>query len=195
MGKIFYLFGKSASGKDSIYERLLRIEDLGLHRVVLYTTRPIRTNEHEGVEYHFIDEEQLKCLHEEGRVIEERAYQTVHGVWKYLTVKDREFDPEQGDFLMVGTLESFVSIRDFFGESVVVPLYVFVEDGLRLQRALERERRQENPKFAEMCRRFLADEEDFAPDKLEAEGIRDGFENLDLEDTTRRIAERIRECR
>ena len=39
----------------------------------------------------------------------------------------------------------------------MVPLYVEVDDGLRLSRALERERKQTEPKYAEMCRRFLAD--------------------------------------
>lgn len=51
MGKIFYVMGKSASGKDTIYKELReRIPEL--KTVVLYTTRPIRDGETEGVEYH-----------------------------------------------------------------------------------------------------------------------------------------------
>ena len=45
MGKIFYLMGKSASGKDHIYEYLKQQEALELHPMVLYTTRPIREGE------------------------------------------------------------------------------------------------------------------------------------------------------
>ena len=47
MGKIFYVMGKSASGKDTIYKELReRIPEL--KTVVLYTTRPIRDGETEG---------------------------------------------------------------------------------------------------------------------------------------------------
>ena len=42
MGKIYYLMGKSASGKDHIYENLIQETALDLKPFVLYTTRPIR---------------------------------------------------------------------------------------------------------------------------------------------------------
>lgn len=42
MGKIFYIMGKSASGKDKIYSRLLANEQINLKKLILYTTRPIR---------------------------------------------------------------------------------------------------------------------------------------------------------
>ena len=56
MGKIFYIMGKSSSGKDTIYRKLQESENLKLGRLVLYTTRPIRDGEKEGQEYHFVDE-------------------------------------------------------------------------------------------------------------------------------------------
>ena len=56
MGKIFYLMGKSASGKDHIYEYLKQQEELELYPMVLYTTRPIREGECNGREYFFTDE-------------------------------------------------------------------------------------------------------------------------------------------
>ena len=62
MGKIFCLMGKSSTGKDTIYKRLLEDQELGLQRIVPYTTRPIREGEQEGVEYHFVSEETLQCL-------------------------------------------------------------------------------------------------------------------------------------
>ena len=41
MGKIFYIMGKSASGKDTIYKEL--IEKMPkFHSIVPYTTRPLR---------------------------------------------------------------------------------------------------------------------------------------------------------
>ena len=56
MGKIFYLMGKSSSGKDTIYKRLMADTSLGLKNIVLYTTRPIRQGERDGMEYYFVDE-------------------------------------------------------------------------------------------------------------------------------------------
>ena len=60
MGKIFYIMGKSSSGKDSIYRMLEEDQELGLKRLVIYTTRPIRDGEKNGREYFFTDENKLK---------------------------------------------------------------------------------------------------------------------------------------
>ena len=75
MGKIYYIMGKSASGKDSIFKELKK-KIPGLKDIVLYTTRPIRENETEGVEYHFVIEEFLRGMQEKQRVIELRSYDT-----------------------------------------------------------------------------------------------------------------------
>ena len=179
MGKIFYIMGKSASGKDTIYKKIL--EDMPeLKTVVIYTTRPIRYGEKEGVEYYFTDERKLKEFQKAGKVIESRTYQTVYGPWIYCTVDDGQFELDRYDYLMIGTLESYGNIRRYFGGETVVPVYVFVDDGIRLSRALEREKAQTSPKYAEMCRRFLADEEDFKEENLEKYGIDQKFENNDL---------------
>ena len=179
MGHIFYVMGKSASGKDTIYKQLLEQEPM-LKTVIPYTTRPIRNGEREGVEYHFITEKELDRLETEGRLIEKRTYQTVFGPWSYCTVNDGQLALEQENYLMIGTLESYRCTRLYFGEGVLVPLYIEVENGLRLERALSRERQQEKPRFAELCRRFLADEEDFSEEKLREAGIEKRYENDSL---------------
>ena len=181
MGKIFCLMGKSSTGKDTIYKRLMEDKSLSLKRLVPYTTRPIRVGEREGVEYHFVNEEGLSALQAAGRVVELRAYHTVHGVWKYFTVCEEGMDLEKDSYAVIGTLESWHAMCEYFGREKMVPVYIEVEDGLRLERALKRERSQANPKYTEMCRRFLADTEDFSEEKLEAEGIIERFQNLDME--------------
>ena len=181
MGKIFYILGKSSTGKDTIYKRILNDESLGLESVVLYTTRPIRDGEIPDVTYHFVDEDTFTKLKEEGRVIEDREYHTMHGLWRYFTVNDKTLDLKHKDYLIIGVLSSYLSIRDYFGADAVVPVYIEVDDGVRLQRALDREKKPENRKYTEMCRRFLADTEDFAEEKLQAAGIKRKFVNDDLE--------------
>lgn len=180
MGKIYYIMGKSSSGKDSIFKEIKkRMPEL--NQIVMYTTRPIREGEHDGVEYYFTDESGLEKLEKEGRVIELRAYNTKCGIWKYFTVNDGQIDLQEKNYLVIGTLESYAEMCRYFGKEKIVGVYIEVEDGLRLERALKREQQQENPKYAEMCRRFLADQEDFSEEKLEQSGIEKRFMNLEFE--------------
>lgn len=167
MGKLFYIMGKSASGKDTLYRILAGDRSLGLRLVIPYTTRPIRQGEREGETYHFVDKARLDEMRVQGRVIESRCYHTVHGDWYYFTADDGQIDLSSGDYLMIGTLESYEKTREYLGKDQVVPIYIEVEDGERLQRALNRERIQQEPKYQEMCRRFLADAEDFSEGQLE----------------------------
>lgn len=191
MSKIFYLMGKSASGKDTIFKRI-KEEMPELKTIVIYTTRPIREGEREGVEYHFVDEAGLRELEEQGKVIELRSYDTVHGIWKYFTVDDGQFDGDE-NYIAIGTLESYEKLRDYMGADVLVPIYIEVEDGLRLSRALERERQQKEPKYEELCRRFLADAEDFSTDNLRRVGITGRFSNIDMDKCVEEIVLGIRE--
>ena len=192
MGKIFYLMGKSASGKDSLFRRLKEDGTGGLKEVVLYTTRPIRDGETEGVEYHFTDEAGLAERQTAGKVIECRTYETVHGPWSYFTVDDGQIDLQNGSYLMIGTLESYEKMRSYYGAGAMVPLYIEVEDGERLQRALNRERAQQVPRYRELCRRFLADEADFSEENLLRCGITDVYENAEFEHCYQKICDRIK---
>lgn len=169
--------GKSSCGKDTIYRELMKREELSLAALVPYTTRPIRKGERDGVVYHFTDEDGYQELLKQGLVMEERGYQTMHGLWRYFTVREEDFDLTKGSYLLIGTLETFCSLKDYLGEDLVLPVYVETEDGQRLERALRRERKQAEPKYTEMCRRFLADDEDFSDSKLEEAGVKRRFPN------------------
>lgn len=191
MGKIFYVMGKSASGKDTIYKRLLEMFPQ-IKTVTLYTTRPIRDGEEDGVEYYFTVREKLEDFRKTGRVIEERTYQTIYGPWSYFTVDDGQIDLKHSSYLMIGTLESYKKMQQYFGPDSLVPVYIYAEDGLRLERALEREKQQKKPKYKELCRRFLADEEDFKKENRDKCGIAREYENRDLKECVDTIGEMIR---
>ena len=190
MGKIYYVMGKSSSGKDTIYKMLLERHPQ-FHTVVPYTTRPIREGERDGVEYFFVDAEDLHEMQEAEKIIEMRAYNTKCGIWTYFTADDGQIDLDRYDYLMIGTLVSYRALREYFGEERLVPIYIEVEDGLRLSRALERERRQAEPKYAEMCRRFLADTEDFSEENIRAVGVIYRFQNTELEKCASEIERHI----
>ena len=88
---------------------------------------------------------------------------------------------QNNNYLIIGTLESYVKTAEYFGRDSVLPVLLEVDDGIRLQRALDRERRQEKPKYQELCRRYLADEEDFSEEKVKEAGIERIFSNENLE--------------
>ena len=193
MAKIFFVLGKSCSGKDTIFKKLKEDRQLNLNTVTGYTTRPMREGEINGVEYFFVNNEELEALKNQGKVIECRDYNTVYGVWSYFTVDDGQINLEKGNYLYIGTLESYEQMVRYYGKEVVVPIYVEVETGERLTRAVNRERQQENPKYTELCRRFLADAKDFSEENIKKAGIKKRYENNSLERCIEEIVEDIRD--
>lgn len=189
MGRIFCFMGKSSTGKDTIFKRLIEEGEPKLYTLVPYTTRPIRDGETEGVEYFFTDELGYLEMTEQGRVIEERSYDTYHGLWRYFTVDDGHIDLAHKNYAIIGTLEAYGGMCRTFGRDKVLPVLIEVDDGIRLQRALERERLQDNPRYEELCRRFLADCEDFRETKIADAGITLRFQNDNLESCIKKIRE------
>ncbi|WP_026529274.1 guanylate kinase [Butyrivibrio sp. VCD2006] len=177
MGKIFVIMGRSSCGKDTIYKNLLERGNVELNKVIIYTTRPMREKEVDGVQYYFCSNERYEKFREERKIIEERTYNTMYGPWHYFTVDDGQIDLEKGNYLIIGTVDMYVSFKEYFGEDSVVPLMISVEDGGIMQRAMKREQKQENPKYDEMCRRFLADKADYSDERLQWAGIGRAFDN------------------
>lgn len=190
MGKIFCIMGKSASGKDSIFKEI-KDGKINLKTIIPYTTRPMRDGEEEGREYFFVGEEYFSNLKAQKKIVESRTYATVHGDWTYFMAEDGQIDLEKNSYILIGTLESCLQLKKYYGEEKVVPLYIEVEDGIRLQRALDRERQEKNPKYEELCRRFLADAKDFSEVELNKAGIQRRFTNSDREKTVEEIMEYI----
>ncbi|MCM1268675.1 MAG: hypothetical protein NC302_12300 [Bacteroidales bacterium] len=193
MGKIICLMGKSSSGKDTIYKKLLSQQSVPLQTIVPYTTRPIRAGEQEGVEYHFTDESGFQRLLAQGRIVEYRSYDTCYGIWRYFTVADDGVDLSGQSYLMIGTLEAYNKLCAFYGKERVLPVMIELDDGVRLQRALDREKAQDHPKYEEMCRRYLADAQDFSEEKLLQSGIGKTFSNDSLEGCIEEITAYLRE--
>lgn len=181
MGKIVYIMGKSSTGKDTIFRKLVEEGTWSLKVIVPYTTRPIRAGERNGLEYFFTNEEGYQKLSAQGKIVEQREYHTYHGVWRYFTVDDGQIDLTANDYIMIGTLESYQRVKKYFGEDKLIPVLIELDDGSRLRRALNRECTQEQPKYEEMCRRFLADGKDFQEEKIKEAGINRRFQNDDLD--------------
>lgn len=190
MAKIFCIMGKSSSGKDTIYRKLLKDKKLALKKIITYTTRPMRDGEKEGVQYFFKTKEEMDAFEAQGRLVEKRVYHTILGDWYYFTVDDGQVEKD-GNYIIITTLDQFSRIRDYWKEDKVLPIYIEVDDGERLKRALRREMSQEKPQYEEMCRRFLADNKDFSKENLEAAKVDRVFENRFLKETVETISNYI----
>lgn len=92
---------------------------------------------------------------------------------------------------MIGTLESFLKMSAYYGREQMLPILLEVDDGVRLQRALDREKRQDHPGYEEMCRRYLADARDFSEEKIAEAGIEHRFCNTELTKCVEEIKEYI----
>ena len=186
---IFYIMGKSASGKDSLYKRLMK-SDLNLSRFVIYTTRPKRDGEEEGVEYNFVDKKFLDD--NKDKIIEERVYHTVFGDWYYATLEDGKISRDK-NYIVIGTLESYNHVKKYYGEDIVYPIYLEADDDIRRERAIHRENLQKVPKFDEMERRLKADEIDFSEEKLKEANITKRYNINDFDTCFREVVKDIKE--
>ena len=191
MGKLFVIMGKSATGKDSIYHEIVK-RCPQLREIITYTTRPMREGETYGKEYYFVTKEEMYEMRENGKIIECREYDTVLGPWFYFTADDGQLDFDKGDYILISTLEGYEKLQAAFGIGSIVPVYIEVDDLERLERAVRRERSQVGPCVPELCRRFLADEEDFSEERLQMAGIEMRIVNEDLETAVENVEKLIR---
>lgn len=192
MSKIFFIMGKSSSGKDTIFKKLIENKNLDLKTIVPYTTRPIREGEEQGKEYFFVDPAKMNELDAAGKIIEKRTYHTTHGDWHYFTAADGQIKLTGEDYyVVIGTLESYMEVREYLGHEYVIPIYIEVEDGLRLERALKREKNQKIQRYEELCRRFLADQQDFSEEKIKNAGIPKRYLNTELSQCLKEITQDI----
>ena len=149
--KVIALFGKSASGKDTIKEKLLdELSDIS-HRIVSFKTRPTRDGEVEDVDYFFVTEEEFTKYVVTNILIEATSFKS----WFYGT----DFSALDKDALNIGVF-NVTAIEALLEDPRldVLPVYIESSDKIRLLRSLNREK---HPDCAEICRRFQADEKDF----------------------------------
>lgn len=199
---IFYLLGKSGSGKDTILKELLKDEKLSLNPITLYTTRPIRPGEEEGREYYFITDEKAMELEQSDRLIEMRTYNTAYGPWKYMSydnISTTDADGEkilpERNFITIGTLESYVKYVNYYGAKNTIPVYVTADMDTRRERSHFRlNGTLSELELKEIDRRLKADEEDFSDENLKKCSISSSFDNSGkLEDCVNEVKNYIRE--
>lgn len=165
MGKIVLLMGKSASGKDLVQQKLIKENKFNFKQIIMHTTRPKRSGEIDGREYFFCTENDMNRLEKDNKIIEKRKYDTVEGPWYYFTT-NTNIDLKTNNYIAANTLVGFDKYLQFYSIDQLLSILIDVDDDIRLTRALEREKQQQNPNYDEMCRRFLADSKDFSYENI-----------------------------
>lgn len=192
--KIYYLMGKSATGKDSIYKRL--VSEMQLKPILMSTTRPMRNGEVMDREYHFTNLGEFLNMQTANQIAEYRTYSIYDndayiGEWIYYTPRI-ELDTSECSRIGIGTIESYESLYDEYADKLV-PIYIEVNDNERFLRAVEREKLNDQPNYHELCRRYLADDKDFSDIKLSLYNIYHKFTNDNIDDCVADIKQFIYE--
>jgi guanylate kinase len=156
--KIFIVLGKSASGKDTVFQKIC--QKCNITPITYYTTRPRRANEVDGKDYFYVTDDYIKEAERQGTLIEKREYNTVNGLWTYATINDGQFATDKNSIIVLPP-KGYESFVEYFGTNRIVPIFIYVPDGIRLRRSIARDEKQTIPNYLETCRRFLSDAEDF----------------------------------
>ena len=167
MINIIILLGESASGKSTIENKLVK---KGYKKIVSYTTREMRKGEEDGVDYHFISNQdflnKLSC----GFFAENVSY----GGWKYgIAIEDCKDDTivvvEPCGLRQLKQMKN-ISINSF---------YIKVEERTRLIRLVKR-----GDNLMEIFRRIFSDQGVFQQIEREVnytiynEDNEDGFQKI-----------------
>lgn len=153
---IFCLLGKSASGKDTILNQV--IKNGIVENIISTTTRPMRSNERKGVSYHFITKDEFLKKIDNGDFLEVTQYKVAvdNDTW-YYGIDNTKLDANK-NYITILNPDGYRQIKAKIGSENVVGILVLADDKERLMRSLTRDI---NVNTLEVCRRFLADYEDF----------------------------------
>lgn len=149
--KIIALYGKSGSGKDSLSKWLISHLP-NSHRIIGCTTRPPRDYEENGKDYFFFSDLAFGEKVLNGQMLEATSFRN----WIYGTA----IETLEEDKINIGVFNP-EGIECLLQDNrlEILPIQIVANDKDRLIRNLKRET---NPDCKEICRRFLADEQDFS---------------------------------
>lgn len=155
MNYITVLCGKSASSKDSLQTILHKLYEY--KPIVSVTTRPMRSNEVEGISYYFKTEEEFQELLKQDAFIEHRTYNTIQNgeptTWHY-GIEKKEIDLSKHNYVTVVDLQGLEDLKRYFGDGVI-SFYINVDAESRKLRAIIRDI---NFELAEWERRLKDDD-------------------------------------
>lgn len=149
---IIVLVGKTASGKTTVANELCK--NHYYKRIITYTTRPMRENEVQDVDYHFISDEQFNRMVENNEFTEYKRYNTAHGVWSYGSVITSEQEQSDDCYVIILTPQG---LRDLSKKmSRYIAFYLNVSFESQLERLKKRGDEEQ-----QIIKRLINDAKDF----------------------------------
>lgn len=166
--KIFVLIGKSASGKDTLFNKLK--DSLYFDPVISDTTRPMRPGERDGVEYNFISNDKFISGINDGKYVEYRKYHTVDGLWYYGVKVDSLHLDNVYPMIVIMDFDGYRDLKSALAgkEVEIIGIYLQADETLRKKRAIKRQLGCFDE--GEWNRRAKDDDEKFSMDIAEKEG-------------------------
>lgn len=145
--KIYLIMGEAGSGKDFLVKNLVQSNPDLFNEIISYTTRPMRSNEVDGVNYHFISVNEFLTMN--------MLEQTMFNGWYYGTGLNCLVD----DKINLGVFNP-AGVKTLTQRACLDTTVYKLETkpATRLIRQLQRE---EDPDIKEIFRRYEADEKDF----------------------------------
>lgn len=161
---LIFIAGMGGTGKDYLGGKLLKyLEDEhyeGIKKLVTYTTREKRDNEVEGVDYHFISEEDFVQYSYNNKWMESRVYNFVNNDNEDVTVRyaTPRYEDVNNIYILWGSIDQSVKIKKTNeDETVVIYLNSSAKD--RIERMVARA--ENDNKVTEACRRLYQDHLDY----------------------------------
>ena len=157
--KVFMIIGKSFSGKDTLLNKILSNEDFcrknHLVRLVRYTTRKIRPGEVDGIDYHFINDEEYKKSSGNNKMVVS-SYQSEFGLLHYITDFSK-LEPGK-NYIAVSDVESIEEYKKILGDKLCL-IYLLPPDWVLFERFSRRPDNSEYDelKYKEIHRRYIDD--------------------------------------
>jgi len=172
---VIIIIGCSASGKSTIEKKLT---EKGYNRIISYTSRPIRKNEINDIDYHFVTEEEFVKKLSQGFFVED----TVYNSWHYGIAED---DCKNDAIAVVETYgyRQLKANKDLH----IISFFIDVEERERVGRMMKR-----GDNVMESFRRIISDQGAFSGIHREVDYVipnPDGDVNLAVE----RILEILKE--
>ena len=165
--QIIALIGMTGAGKDTIQKATCKAHPLMFNPIVACTTRPMRETETPGVDYHFISIEDFTRKVLNGSMLEATEFRN----WFYGTpISSLAYDKINIGIFNPAGIEALIEDPRLN----VLVVKVNCDDKTRLMRCLNREA---HPDCDEICRRYMADKEDFARLDLEEYAVIESTDN------------------
>lgn len=174
------LMGKTCSGKDTVVKRLCN--DYGFHKIVTYTTRPMRKREVQDSTYHFISNEEFQKKINDGFFAEYKSYNTSDGKWFYGIAASDILEADDKSVVIL-TPSGYTDVKKVV-QNRVISIYIYANN-----QTIKARLKKRGDDKSEAERRIAADNEDFKDTMNIADKIVYSNNGTKIEDVVKQVYE------